>query len=163
MLLILCYTVVKCLHCSQITGICASRYIKKCNRNAGMHVVMPCDIRSILQMQSCLGWVSRSGYMFPVISIVWLPSMRERERERVSNILATMHPVNTLCLWVCCIECVCDCIMVIHEPHAHTPTRTRQWPRALKPKSYSLVKGNRTILNWSKTPLSLLFKFTEEM
>ena len=70
--------------------------------------------------------------------------------RRESNFLASTRPVTALCVCVCCILCVCDCVMVIREPTCkwgNIRTRTRQWPDALKPKSYSLVEGN-PILTW---------------
>ena len=68
---------------------------------------------------------------------------------RESNFLASTRPVTALCVCVCCIVCVCDCVMVIREPtrkYFNIRTRTRQWPDALKPKTYSLVEGNQTIV-----------------
>ena len=60
-----------------------------------------------------------------------------------------MRPVTALCVRVCCIVCVCDCVMVIREPTwklCNIRTRTRQWLDVLKPKSYSLVEGNQTLV-----------------
>ena len=36
--------------------------------------------------------------------------------QRESNFLASTRPVTALCVYVCCIVCVCDCVMVIREP-----------------------------------------------
>ena len=80
------------------------------------------------------------------------------------NFLASTRRVTALCVPVCCTVCVCDCVMVIRKPTRKyictICTRTRQWPDALKPKSYSLVEGNQTIgyclgFNWVKTPQRL--------
>ena len=37
---------------------------------------------------------------------------------------------------------------IAHAYDAANPPPTRQWPGALKPKSYSLVEGNRSIETW---------------
>ena len=66
-----------------------------------------------------------------------------------SNFLASMRPVTALCVCVCCIASVCDWVMVIRKPtrkQCNIRTCTRQWLDTLKPKSYSLVKGNKTIV-----------------
>ena len=36
--------------------------------------------------------------------------------RRESNFLASTPPVTALCVCVCCIVGMCDCVMVIHEP-----------------------------------------------
>ena len=36
--------------------------------------------------------------------------------RRESNFLASTHRVTVLCMHVCCIVCVCDCVMVIRKP-----------------------------------------------
>ena len=69
--------------------------------------------------------------------------------RRESNFLASTRRITALCVRVCCIVCVCDCVMVIRKPtrkKCNIRTRTRQWPDTLKPKSYSLVEGNQTIV-----------------
>ena len=52
------------------------------------------------------------------------------------------------CACVCCISCVCNCVMVICEPHMkimqYTHTHKAVTGR-VEVKSYSLVEGNCTI------------------
>ena len=36
--------------------------------------------------------------------------------RRESKFLASTRRVTALCMRVCCIVCVCDCVMVIHKP-----------------------------------------------
>ena len=61
-----------------------------------------------------------------------------------------MRLVTALCLCVCCILCALGLRVTITQSHTHTYNATkpckRQWPGVLKPNSYSLVKGNWSIV-----------------
>ena len=46
---------------------------------------------------------------------------------------------------VCCIVCMCDCVMVIHEPQKAAYSHAQVSDLA-NPKSYSLIEGNQTIV-----------------
>ena len=81
--------------------------------------------------------------------------------RRESNFLASTHRVTALCVRVCCVVYVCDCVMVIHKPtrkKCNIRTCTRQWPDALKPKCYSLIEGNQTIGSLHSHYLSSQFR-----
>ena len=67
--------------------------------------------------------------------------------RRESKLLASTRPVNVLCVSVCCIVGMCDCIMVIHQSTCNLHTCTKQSPDTLKPKCYSLVEGNLSIVH----------------
>ena len=71
--------------------------------------------------------------------IVQLPLTRE------SNFCASTRTATALCVCVKCIVWVCACIMTIRTNLSNIHVCTRQWLPTLKPKSYSLVKGNQTI------------------
>ena len=66
-----------------------------------------------------------------------------------SNFLAKMRPDTALWVCVCCIICVCDCAMVICEPHMqimlHTDTH-KAVTEHIESISYCLAKGNQTII-----------------
>ena len=51
-----------------------------------------------------------------------IESLKSQCLWRQSNFLASTHLVTVLCLCVCCIVCVYNCVMVICEPHTNKVT-----------------------------------------
>ena len=96
----------------------------------------------------------------PVCQAYWLYTPIAFD-ERVTFWLQCARSLPCACIF-CCIVCVCDCVMVIRKPtrkYCNIRTWTRQSPDTLKPKSYSLVEGNQTIVyaSWLET---FTFAFT---
>ena len=101
-------------------------------------------------------WLGSQGYCYSalVMCIFLVPVSHQTLNNvylysdclrRESNFLASTRRVTALCMHVCCIVWLWDCIMVIRKPtckKCNIRTRTRQWPDALKQKSYSLVEGS---------------------
>ena len=54
-------------------------------------------------------------YLYPYIAIK-ISDVYSDYLRRESNFLASTPQVTALCMRVCCIVCVCDCVMVIRKP-----------------------------------------------
>ena len=86
-------------------------------------------------------------------TIVWLPL------TRVTFWLQRVWSLPCACAYVALFACrlVYNHYAIAHTYNAAKYAHTRQWPGALKPESYSLVEGNRSIVaSTSKTTAQLL-------
>ena len=108
-------------------------------KNQFVHAL--CSMSNVLQ--KLINLTKHATFWFAV-PIVRLPSM--------SNFLPLTRLVTALRLFVCCIVCVCNRVMVIRMPHAkiHVTMQQTHMHKAVtghvEAKSYSLVEGDWTIV-----------------